>query len=119
MKLQTWLILGAVAFAVLKASNPHWYEDLMLRSYAKDRLPPSTLTPDEQSKLQAASLAASAVGLPIGWILEIAVKVKAEDLPVIAKRISDKVKSMGPPPDTTEATLEAYKRTAMAAGGAA
>ena len=119
MKLRTWLVLGAVAFALLKARNPHWYEDLMLRSYAKDRLPPSSLTPEQQKKLQAASLAASAAGLPIGWLLEIAVKVKAEDLPVIAKRISDKVKSMGPPPDTTEATLEAYKKMALSAGGVA
>lgn len=114
-----WLIVGAIAFAVLKARNPHWYEDLMLRSYAKDRVPPSNLTPEQQEKLQAASLASAAVGLPVGWLFEIAMKVKAEDLPVIAKRIADKVKSMGPPSDTTDATLDEYKRTAMAAGGVA
>lgn len=119
MKLRTILLIGAVAFAILKAKNPNWYEDLMLRSYAKDRLPPSTLTPEQQQKMQAVSLAASAAGLPIGWVLEIATKVRAEDLPVIAKRISDKVKSMGPPPDTSEATLEAYKQAAIAGGGVA
>lgn len=114
-----WLILGGVLYAVLKTSNPHWYEDLMLRSYAKDQIPPSNLPPEQQQKLQAASLAASAVGLPVGWIVEIAIKVKAEDLPVIAKRIADKVKSMGPPPDTTDATLAVYKAKALAAGGVA
>lgn len=119
MGLRTWLLLGTVAFALLKAKNPHWYEDLMLRSYAKDRIPPSTLTPEQQQKIQAASLASAAVGLPVGWILEIATKVKAEDLPVIAKRIAEKVKSMGPPLDTREDTLEAYKKAAMAAGGVA
>ena len=112
-----WLVLGGVLYAVLKASNPHWYEDLMLRSYAKDQVPPSNLTPEQQQKLQVASLAASAVGLPVGWILEIATKVKPEDVPVIAKRIAEKVKSMGPPSDTTDATLAAYKAKALAAVG--
>lgn len=113
MKLRTVLIIGAVAFAILKAKNPHWYEDLMLRSYAKDRLPPSTLTPEQQQRLQIASTVSSAMGLPIGWVLEIAMKVDPKDLPVIAKRVADKVKSMGPPPDTSESTLEAYKRKAL------
>lgn len=117
MKLQTWLILGAVAYAVLKTVNPYWYEDLMLRAYAKDRLPPSSLTPEQQEKLQAASLVSSAAGLPIGWVLEIAMKVDPKDLPVIAKRVADKVKSMGPPIDTSEATLENYKRKALAVAG--
>lgn len=113
MKLQTWLIIGAVAFAILKAKNPYWYEDLMLRAYAKDRLPPSTPTPEQQQKLQVASTVASAVGLPIGWVLEIAMKVDAKDVPVIAKRVADKVKSMGPPADTADATLAEYKRKAL------
>ncbi len=112
-----WLILGAVAFAVLKTANPHWYEDLMLRGYAKDSLPPSNLTPDQQTKFQIASSAASAVGLPVGWLFEIALKVQPGDLPTIAKRIADKVKSMGPPADTSDAALAAYKAQALAAGG--
>jgi hypothetical protein len=117
MKLGTILVIGAVAYAVLKASNPRWYEDLMLRGYAKDQVPPSQLTPDQQRNLQIASAASAAVGLPIGWILEIAVKVDPKDLPVIAKRIAEKVKQMGPPDGTSEDALAAYKAKALAASG--
>jgi hypothetical protein len=117
--LRGFLILGALAFSLLKAKNPAWYEDLMLRGYAKDRLPPQTLTPEMQQKFDLASKASAAVGLPVGWILEIATKVSPQDLPLIAKRIAAAVKSMGAPLDTSDAGLAAYKAKALAAGGAA
>ena len=117
MGLRVWLVLGAVAFALLKAKHPTWYEDLMLRGYAKDQVLPSSLTPEQQQKLQIASSASAAVGLPVGWLLEIAVKVKPEDLPVLARRIAAKVKQMGPPKLTTDEALAAYKAQALAAGG--
>lgn len=117
MRLGTILVIGAVAYAILKASNPRWYEDLMLRGFAKDQVPPRELTPDQQRNLQIASVASAAVGLPIGWILEIAVKVDPKDLPVIAKRIAEKVKQMGPPVDTSDEALAAYKAKALAVAG--
>lgn len=113
MGIKGWLVVGAVAYALLKASNPRWYEDLMLRGYAKDRVPPRELTPDQQQKLQIATTAAAAVGLPVGWIFEIALKVDAKDVPVIAKRIAEKVKAMGPPSLTTDEGLAAYKAMAL------
>mgnify|MGYP006300708875 CR=1 FL=1 len=118
MKLRTWLVIGAVAFALLKAAKPNWYEDLMLRGYAKDQVPPPKPTdPSQLHTYEVVSLVAAAAGLPIGWIFEIAQKVKLEDLPVIAQRISAKVRSMGPPTSTTDEALAAYKKKAMAAGG--
>jgi hypothetical protein len=117
MKLRTVLVIGAVLFAVLKAKNPRWYEDLMLRGYAKDQVPPRELTPEQQQKLQIASAASSAVGLPVGWILEIAYKVDPKDVPVLAKRVAEKVKSMGPPKLTTPEALAEYKAQALAAAG--
>lgn len=118
MKLRTWLLIGAVAFALLKAKNPNWYEDLMLRGYAKDQVPPPKPTdPQALHTYDVVTLVAAAAGLPVGWIFEIAQKVKLEDLPVIAQKISAKVRSMGPPPNTTDEALAAYKHKAMQAGG--
>ena len=119
MKLRTWLIIGAVAFALLKAKNPGWYDDLMLRAYGKDNVPPPRpVDPEQQKKYDTVALVSAAAGLPIGWVLEIASKTRAEDLEAVAKKVKSKVLSMGPPPDTTQPTLDAYKYTALAAGGA-
>lgn len=118
MKLRTWLIIGAVAFALLKAKNPNWYDDLMLRAYAKDQVPPPRPTdPEQQKKFETVALVSAAAGLPIGWVLEIASKVRAEDLEAVAKRVRSKVLSMGPPADTAQPTLDGYKAAALAAGG--
>lgn len=115
MKLRTFLILGAVGYAILSAMRPHWYEDLMNRAYVADHLAkPSDLPPDQW---QMASMAATAVGLPVGWLVDIARKVKPEDLPVIAEKIKAKVVAMGAPTDTQDATLAAYKAQAIAAAG--
>lgn len=121
MGIRGWLIAGAIAYALLKAKNPTWYEDLMLRGYAADQVPPPTTAtdPETKKKFEMAATVAQAVGLPIGWILEIAQKVSPSDLPLIAAKIAAKVKSLGPPSDTTAATLAAYKAAAMAAGGVA
>jgi hypothetical protein len=90
----------------------------MLRGYAKDQVPPpKPIDPELKKKYDTISLVAAAAGLPVGWIFEIASKVKAEDLPVIAKRISAKVRSMGPPSSTTDEALAEYKKKALAAGG--
>lgn len=118
MKLRTWFIIGAVAFALLKAKYPNWYQDLMLRAYAKDQIPPPRpVDPEQQKKFETVSMVSAAAGLPIGWVLEIASKVRPEDLQVVAKKISAKVLAMGPPTDTEPHTLEYYKATAIAAGG--
>lgn len=90
----------------------------MLRGYAKDQVPPPKPTdPNQLNIYNVATLVAAAAGLPVGWIFEIAQKVKLEDLPVIAQRISAKVRSMGPPSSTTDEALAAYKAKAMQAGG--
>jgi hypothetical protein len=120
MKLRTWLVIGAVAFALLKAKYPRWYEDLMLRAYARDQIPPPRpVDPDQQKKYDTVAMVSAAAGLPIGWVLEIASKVRPEDLAAVAKRISAKVISMGPPKDTQPETLQSYKQTAIDAGGVA
>lgn len=118
MRLGTWLAIGAVAL-VLLAKSQRWYEDLMLRAFARDNVPPHDDTPQGKRNLQLASSAASEVGLPVGWVLELIPKVKPEDLQAAAQRVAAKVKSMGPPPDTTDATLAEYKKTAMSAAGSA
>lgn len=119
MKLRTWLIIGAVGFALLKAVRPNWYQDLMLRAYAKDQIPPPRpVDPEQQKKFETVAMVSAAAGLPIGWVLEIASKVRAEDLEAVAKKVRAKVLSMGPPADTEPHTLEYYKATAIAAGGA-
>ena len=118
MKLRTWLIIGAVAFALIKAKYPRWYEDLMLRAYAKDQIPPPRpVDPEQQKKYDTVSMVSAAAGLPIGWVLEISAKVRPEDLQMVAKKISAKVLAMGPPSDTEPLTLEYYRATAIAAGG--
>jgi hypothetical protein len=118
VKLRTWLIIGAVAFALLKAKNPRWYDDLMLRAYGKDQVPPPRpVDPEQQKKFDTVSMVSAAAGLPIGWVLEIASKVRVEDLEAVAKKVRAKVLSMGPPADTSQPTLDGYKATALAAGG--
>lgn len=112
-----WLLIGAVAYFVFKTKHPRWYEDLMLRAYAPDHVVPKAQTPEEQAKYAQASQAATAVGLPIGWIIEIAGKVKAEDLAMIAKRLSEAVLVMGMPSDTLPNTLATYKAKAYAHAG--
>lgn len=115
MRLGTWILVGAVALVLLSAKGLQWYYDLMLRSYAKDNVPPHDPSPEGKRRLQVASDVASAVGLPVGWVLEFAPKVPPEDLRASAQRVVDKVKSMGPPPDTTEQTLAWYRKTAISA----
>ncbi len=111
MKLRTWLIIGAVGYAILNAVKPSWYDDLMNRAYAPDHLAkPDNVPPD---KWQMASMAATAVGLPVGWLIDLSQKVKPEDLPIIAQKLKDKVLSMGAPADTKLETLAAYKKTAI------
>lgn len=116
MRLGTWIAIGAVAALVLTlAKQQRWYYDLMLRAFAKDQVPPHVTTPEGKRSLQVASSVASEVGLPVGWVLEMAPKVPPDGLSAAAQRVVDKVKSMGPPPDTTEQTLAWYKKQAMSA----
>ena len=114
MRLRWWLVIAGVSYAVFNAVRPHWYDDLMNRAYAPDHLvQPTDVAPD---KWQLATMAATAVGLPVGWLIDIAQKVKPEDVPIIAAKITAKVLAMGQPADTQPATLAAYKDAAIAAG---
>ena len=117
MNWKLWLILGAIGYAVMKSRYPHWYEDLTLRSYAGDNIASPGDTPESKSKFETAAKVAQQVGLPIGWILEIAGKYQDGDLTKIASRVQQKVLQMGPPNATDPATLAAYKDAALAAAG--
>ena len=117
--MKTWqkvLIGCSIGYLVLKWQKPHWYEDLMNRAYAPDYLVPQSAAASPQA-YQLAAAAAAAVGLPVGWLIDIASKVKPGDLTIIAGKIRDKVMAMGPPADTQQQTLDAYKSQAIGAAG--
>lgn len=120
--MRTWqkVLIGlSVSYAILKYCEPHWYEDLMCRAYAPDYLVKPGADAASQSNFEAASAAAAVVGLPVGWLIDIASKVQPGDLTIIAGKIRDKVLAMGQPVDTTPATLASYKAAAIAAGAPA
>jgi hypothetical protein len=119
MKLRTLLILGAVGYAVYNALHPHWYEDLMNRAYAPDHLSKPEDAPGGVDGYTAAGAISAALGLPIGWILDIAKKVQPGDVPAIAQKVKDAILKMGPPVNTLPETLAAYKKQALAAAGIA
>lgn len=117
MGVRGWLIFGAVAYAIFNAARPTWYADLMNRAYADDHLVSSSgVSP---SVWQNASIAAAIVGMPIGWLLDIASKVQPGDVEIIAQKLKNAVLRAGPPPDTLPATLAAYKAKIFAAAGVA
>ena len=113
-----WKIIAGVGIAwiVLRAFHPKWYDDLMLRAFASDQLAEPGKTPEAQKKFeQCADLAARAV-LPIGWVIKLAESASGTTLEQAVQNVKAKVLNMGPPTDSKPETLAKYKEAAIAAG---
>lgn len=112
-----WLGIASLAWIVVRALHPKWYDDLMLRAFASDQIAEPGKTPQEREKFeQAADLAARAL-LPIGWVIRIAEVTTGTTLEQAVQNVKAKVLAMGPPPDSKPETLSQYKASALAAGG--
>ena len=114
-----WKIVAGVSLAwiILRATKPRWYQDLMLRAFASDQVAEPGKTPEERKKFEeAADLAARAL-LPLGWVIKVAEISTGVTLEQAVQKVQQKVLSMGPPPDTKPETLAKYRETAIAAAG--
>lgn len=111
-----WALAGiGLAWIVLRATKPQWYQDLMLRAFAADV--PSDA---EKAKLtqqqveQAADLAARYL-LPLGWVIRAGELATGVTLEQAIQKVQAKVIAMGPPVDAKPETLAQYKDSALAA----
>lgn len=113
-----WLACVGVAWIVLRAERPAWYQDLMLRAFAQDQIADPGTTPAAQQQFEQAADLAARYLLPVGWVLVLAEKVSGVPLEVAVQRVQQAVLAKGPPLDTQNQTLVDYKQSVLAAGGA-
>lgn len=112
-----WKVVAGVAIAwvLVRAIRPKWYDDLMLRAFASDQLAEPGKTEAEKKQFEeCADLAARAL-LPMGWVLKIAEVASGVTLEQAVQNVKAKVLNMGPPLDTKPETLAQYRATAIAA----
>ena len=113
MKFKRVLIFGALAWVLIRATRPKWYDDLMLRAFAADQFADPGKTKENREQFEKAADVAARVALPLGWVLVLAQKVNVGQLEDAAKKVRSKVLSMGPPADTKPETLSQYKAKAL------
>lgn len=115
-----WKIVAGVSLAwiILRATKPRWYQDLMLRAFASDQVAEPGKTPEEQKKFEEAADIAARALLPLGWVIKIAEVSTGVTLEQAVQKVQQKVLAMGPPPDTKPETLAKYRETAIAAAKA-
>jgi len=113
MRIGLWITLGILAYKLFQAnSRPAWVDDLLIRTYAADHVTPAPETSDPDYPKWQASLSATSVGVPVGWLYELSKLVPTADLQKLtdgAKLVLVKVQALGPPADALPATLAAYK----------
>lgn len=112
-----WKIIAGISIAwiVIRAVRPKWYDDLMLRAFASDQLAEPGKTPEAQKKFEECADLAARVMLPLGWVLKIAETASGTTLEQAAQNVKAKVLAMGPPPNTENTTLAKYKEAALSA----
>jgi hypothetical protein len=105
----------SLAWIILRATKPRWYQDLMLRAFASDQVAEPGKTPEAQKQFeQCADIAAR----PLGWVIKIAEISTGVTIEQAVQKVQQKVLSMGPPSDTKPETLAKYRETALAAAKA-
>jgi hypothetical protein len=112
-----WKVLAGVSLAwlLVRATRPRWYDDLMLRAFASDQLAEPGKTPEARKQFEeSADLAARAL-LPLGWVLKIAETASGVTLEQAVQNVKQQVLAMGPPPDTKPETLAQYRAKALSA----
>lgn len=108
----------SLAWILLRATKPRWYQDLMLRAFASDQVAEPGKTPEAQKQFeQCADIAARAL-LPLGWVIKIAEISTGVTIEQAVQKVQQKVLAMGPPSDTKPETLAKYRETALAAAKA-
>ena len=96
------LALG-LYFAYTYFSRPKWLDDLLLRTYGADHLANGRIDP-------VAASVASEYGLPVTWVMELR-NQGADDtnLSAHADAVIGRILKLGPPANTLQDTLIAYK----------
>ena len=118
-KLWTYIGIAAGAWILVRAWQPKWYEDLMLRAFASDQIAEPGKTPEARKQFEAAADLAARSLLPLGWVLKLAEGYTGTSLEQAVQSVRQRVLAMGPPADTSPETLARYRADALAAGGKA
>jgi hypothetical protein len=114
-----WAVAGVVVWWVWQqTARPTWLDDLLIRSYADDRV--LSFGDRSPARVSAAVSAAEDACIPVGWVMRLQDMGLADAaLGRASHTVVDLIAEQGPPPDTQWPTLVRYRDKVLAVTAAA